>query len=98
MARKRRQKLVQVNGLTVTLSNPNAYEAAIRAFKKVVKESQILYTLKQKQYYKKPSAVLREKKNLAKLRKKYRKDDWFVNLHILIYTYLIHCGIQCLNY
>ena len=75
MARKRRQKLVQVNGLTVTLSNPNAYEAAIRAFKKVVKESQILYTLKQKQYYKKPSAVLREKKNLAKLRKKYRKDD-----------------------
>ena len=33
------------------------------------------YTLKQKQYYKKPSAVKREKKNLAKLRKKYRNDD-----------------------
>tara|TARA_R100000278_G_C5446292_1_gene155575 strand:- start:571 stop:795 length:225 start_codon:yes stop_codon:yes gene_type:complete len=74
MARKK-PKLVNVSGLTVTLNNPNAYEAAIRAFKKVVKDSQLLYTLKQKQYYKKPSAVKREKRNLAKLRKKYRKDD-----------------------
>ena len=37
MARKK-PKLVNVSGLTVTLNNPNAYEAAIRAFKKVVKD------------------------------------------------------------
>mgnify|MGYP003128310717 CR=1 FL=1 len=90
MSRKK-PKLVQVEGLKVTLNNPNAIEAALRAFKKAVKDSQLLYTLKQKQYYKKPSAVKREMRNLAKLRKKYKKDDWFINQHILIYTYLIHC-------
>lgn len=74
MSRKK-PKLVQVEGLKVTLNNPNAIEAALRAFKKVVKDSQLLYTLKQKQYYKKPSAVKREQRNLAKLRKKYKKDD-----------------------
>ena len=69
------KKLVQVDGLKVTLKNPNAVEVAIRTFKKVIKESEILYTLRQKRYYKKPSAVKREKKNLAKLRQKYKKSD-----------------------
>ena len=90
MSRKK-PKLVQVEGLKVTLNNPNAIEAALRAFKKAVKDSQLLYILKQKQYYKKPSAVKREQRNLAKLRKKYKNNDWFINQHILIYTYLIHC-------
>ena len=69
------KKLVSVDGLKVTLKNPNAIEVALRVFKKVVKESDILYTLRQKRYYKKPSAKLREQKNLAKLRRKYKKLD-----------------------
>ena len=44
-------------------------------FKKAVKESQILYTLKKREYYRKPSAVRREKKNLVKLRQKYSIEN-----------------------
>ena len=68
------KKMVSVSGLKVTLKNPHAVETAIRVFKKLVKESEVLYTLKQKRYYKKPSAVRREKRNLAKLRQKYKKN------------------------
>ena len=42
---------------------------------KAVKESQILYTLKKRQYYRKPSAIKREKKNLVKLRQKYHTEN-----------------------
>ena len=60
------KKMVSVSGLKVTLKNPHAVETAIRVFKKLVKESEVLY--------KKPSAVRREKRNLAKLRQKYKKN------------------------
>ena len=41
-------------------------ERAISRFKKKVKESGFLFTLKERQYYTKPSEIRREKKNRAK--------------------------------
>ena len=53
----------------------NNADRMIRRFLKKTKKTRIVEEFRDRQYYKKPSAVLREKKNLAKLRKKYRKDD-----------------------
>ena len=72
---RRKSKAIKVSGLTVKILEPSAVEAGISAFKKAVKESQILYTLKKREYYRKPSAVRREKKNLVKLRQKYSIEN-----------------------
>ena len=71
--RRKKSKAIKVSGLKVQILEPGAVEAGISAFKKAVKESQILYTLKKREYYRKPSAIKREKKNLVKLRQKYNK-------------------------
>ena len=73
--KRRKSKAIKVSGLTVKILEPSAVEAGISAFKKAVKESQILYTLKKREYYRKPSAVRREKKNLVKLRQKYSIEN-----------------------
>ena len=58
-------------GLSVTVHNNNI-EMALKRFKRKVKNSNMMLELKKKAYYEKPSRVRREKKNLAKLRNKYK--------------------------
>ena len=63
-------------GLYVKVYNNNI-EGALRQFKKMVKNSNMMLELKKKSYYEKPSKVRREKKNMQRLRYKYQqqKDD-----------------------
>ena len=68
--KKRPKKEMQ--GLCVEVWNNNL-EAALKIFKKKVKESKILYDLKEKQYYKKPSEKRREKRAIARAR--YRNSN-----------------------
>ena len=67
MARKRKPQ----NGLRVEVKNNNV-DFALRKFKRMVKDSGMTLELKKKSYYEKPSKVKREKKNLQKLRYKYK--------------------------
>ena len=59
------------NGLRVEVKNNNV-DFALRKFKRMVKDSGMMLELKKKSYYEKPSKVKREKKNLQKLRYKYK--------------------------
>ena len=68
---RRKPKEKKMNGLQVEVYNNNV-EKALRIFKKKVKESNLMLELKKKEYYEKPSRKRREKKNLAKLRNKYK--------------------------
>jgi small subunit ribosomal protein S21 len=67
MARKQKPH----NGLRVEVKNNNV-DFALRKFKKMVKNSDLMLELKKKAYYEKPSKKRREKKNLQKLRYKYK--------------------------
>ena len=67
MARKQKPQ----NGLRVEVRNNNV-EFALKKFKKMVKNSDLILDLKKKSYYEKPSKKRREKKNLQKLRYKYK--------------------------
>ena len=58
-------------GLSVKVWNNNV-EGALKVLKRKVKESDMMQELREKQYYTKPSKKRREKKNLAKLRNKYK--------------------------
>ena len=58
-------------GLSVKVFNNNV-EGALKVLKKKVKESNLFLELQKKAYYQKPSKIKREKKNLAKLRNKYK--------------------------
>jgi len=58
-------------GLSVKVWNNNV-EGALKVFKRKVKDSNLMLELKEKAYYTKPSKKRREKKNLAKLRYKYK--------------------------
>ena len=69
MARKQKPQ----NGLRVEVKNNNV-DFALRKFKKMVKNSDLMLDLKKKTYYEKPSKVQREKKNLQKLRYKYKQN------------------------
>jgi ribosomal protein S21 len=60
-------------GLYVKVYNNNV-EKALKTFKRKVKNSNLMVDLKEKTYYKKPSQVKRHKKNLAKLRNKYKEQ------------------------
>ena len=57
--------------LQVKVYNNNV-EGALKILKKKIKESNLFLDLKKKSYYEKPSKIKREKKNLAKLRNKYK--------------------------
>ena len=63
-------------GLSVTVFNNNV-DGALRVLKKKVKEADLFLDLRKKEYYEKPSAIRRQKKNMAKLRNKYalQKDE-----------------------
>jgi small subunit ribosomal protein S21 len=67
MARKEKPN----NGLRVEVRNNNV-DIALKKFKKMVKNSGMMLELKNKAYYEKPSKKRREKKNLQKLRYKYK--------------------------
>jgi small subunit ribosomal protein S21 len=69
--KKKRYPKEELPGIQVNVYNNNV-EGALKIFKKKVKESGIMLDLKKKQYYEKPSRLRREKKNLAKLRNKYK--------------------------
>ena len=60
----------KAHGLSVTVFNNNV-EGALKILKRKVKNSNLMLDLKKKTFYRKPSEIKREKKNLAKLRNKY---------------------------
>ena len=69
MARKKHGN--RLEGLQVKVFNNNV-EGALKKFKRIVKESEMMLQLKKKSFYKKPSELKREKRNLAKLRQQYK--------------------------
>tara|TARA_B100000287_G_scaffold277150_1_gene261137 strand:- start:1101 stop:1349 length:249 start_codon:yes stop_codon:yes gene_type:complete len=60
-------------GLSVTVFNNNV-EGALKVLKKKVKESNLFLDLRKKEFYEKPSAIRRHKKQMAKLRNKYANE------------------------
>ena len=60
-------------GLSVNVYNNNI-EGALKVLKRKVKDSNLFLDLKKKQYYEKPSKIKREKRNLARLRNKYKVE------------------------
>jgi len=64
----------------VKVRKNTSVEKAISIFKRKVKEAGILYELRERQEYKKPSAVKREKRAKALVRKRSlnpkKKDKW----------------------
>ena len=58
-------------GLSVTVFNNNV-EGALKVLKKKIKASNLFQDLREKEYYTKPSEIKRHKRNLAKLRNKYK--------------------------
>ena len=69
--KKKRYPKEKLAGLQVKVYNNNV-EGALKILKKKIKESNLFLDLKKKSYYEKPSKIKREKKNLAKLRNKYK--------------------------
>ena len=72
MARKEKP----MNGLRVDVKNNNI-EFALKKFKRMVKDSELMLELRERTFYQKPSMVKREKKNLQRSRHKYnqRKEN-----------------------
>ncbi len=69
MARKQKPQ----NGLRVEVRNNNV-DFALKKFKRMVKDSELMVELRNRAYYEKPSKKRREKKNLQKLRYKYKQE------------------------
>ena len=67
MARKEKP----MNGLRVDVKNNNI-EFALKKFKRIVKESELMVELRNRSFYEKPSMIKREKRNLQKARQKYK--------------------------
>ena len=68
MARKEKP----MNGLRVDVRNNNI-EFALKKFKRMVKDSELMLELRERTFYQKPSMVKREKKNLQRSRHKYEQ-------------------------
>ena len=68
---KKRSNNKERNGLRVEVYNNNV-DVALKKFKKIVKNSNIMMELKEKQYYTKPSEKRREKINKIRSRIKYQ--------------------------
>tara|TARA_Y100000592_G_C5388560_1_gene277054 strand:+ start:360 stop:599 length:240 start_codon:yes stop_codon:yes gene_type:complete len=69
--RKKRPK-ERLAGLQVKVYDNNV-EKALKQLKRKIKNSNLMLDLKNKAYYRKPSEIKREKKNLAVLRSKYQQ-------------------------
>ena len=61
--------------IEVKVRRGQSIEKAISMFKKKVKDSKILYELREREYYMKPSLVKKEKKAKAKARRKRQSFD-----------------------
>ena len=70
--RKHKKKREQ-RGLRVDVKHNNI-EWALKKMKRMVKNSGMMLELKERSYYKKPSAERREKKNLQALRHRYNQE------------------------
>ena len=68
MARKEKP----MSGLRVDVKNNNI-EFALKKFKRMVRDSELMVELKNRSFYEKPSMVKREKKNLQRSRHKYEQ-------------------------
>jgi len=65
--------------IKVEVRKGQSVEKAISIFKRKVKDSGILMEYRDRQFYEKPSAIKREKKNKAILRNKYKvlkEKEW----------------------
>ena len=71
MGRHRKEK--EKRGLRVDVKHNNV-EWALKKLKRMVKDSGQILELKKRDYYKKPSAERREKKNLQALRYRYNQE------------------------
>ena len=69
----RHKKKREKKGLRVDVKHNNV-EWALKKLKRMVKDSGQILELKKRDYYKKPSAERREKKNLQALRYKYNEE------------------------
>ena len=61
--------------IEIKVRRGQSIEKAISIFKKKVKDSKILYELREREYYMKPSLVRKEKKAKAKARRKRQSFD-----------------------
>ena len=61
-----------MNGLRVDVKNNNV-EWALKKFKRMIKDSELMVELRNRSFYEKPSMVKREKKNLQRSRHKYNQ-------------------------
>ncbi len=61
--------------IEVKVRKGQSSERAISIFKKKVKDSKILYELREREFYMKPSLVRKEKKAKAKARRKRQSFD-----------------------
>jgi len=59
--------------LKVEIRKGQSVEKALKIFKRKVKDSGIMFELKERSFYRKPSELKREKKTKTKLRAKYEK-------------------------
>lgn len=61
-----RQRFVErestIKPLMVTVNSPDRLESALKKLKRMVKDARILVYIKEKEYFRKPSAIRREKK------------------------------------
>ena len=69
----RHKKKREQKGLRVDVKFNNV-EWALKKLKRMVKDSGQILELKKRDYYEKPSAERREKKNLQSLRHKYNEE------------------------
>ena len=69
----RHKKKREQKGLRVDVRNNNV-EWALKKLKRMVKDSGQILELKKRDYYQKPSAEKREKKNLQALRYRYNQE------------------------
>ena len=58
--------------IKVVVKNNN-YEKALSIFKRKVKDSNLMYDLREREFYKKPSDIKKEKKSKAKARNYWKK-------------------------
>jgi|TARA_R110000851_G_scaffold328263_1_gene498650 small subunit ribosomal protein S21 len=70
---KKRKRIQDPPGLSVSVVNNNV-EFALKRLKKKVKESDLFLELKKRTFYEKPSKIKREKRNLAILRNSYKNE------------------------
>ena len=76
--KKKKYPKEELPGIQVRVYNNNI-EGALKVLKRKVKDSNLFLDLKKKAYYRKPSEIKREKKNLAKLRNKYAMEKEKIN-------------------